>query len=113
VGDHSVSGAALIPGIARHMGLPEAMARDIEVLVREHLTLADFATTRDAEDPAVAAELIERLGGRADLFEVLRALTEADAKAASPKAWTTWREQLIDTLTARVRATLARGPQVG
>jgi [protein-PII] uridylyltransferase len=113
LGDHSIAGAALIPGIARHMGLPEALARDIEVLVREHLTLADFATTRDAKDPAVAAELIERLGGRADLFEVLRALTEADAKAASPKAWTAWREQLIDTLTARVRATLARGPQVG
>ncbi len=113
MGDHSISGAALIPGIARHMGLPEPLARDIEVLVREHLTLADFATTRDAEDPAVAAELIERLGGRADLFEVLRALTEADAKAASPKAWTSWRAQLIDTLTARVRATLARGPQVG
>ncbi|HZL81369.1 MAG TPA: HD domain-containing protein, partial [Demequina sp.] len=113
MGDHSVAGAALIPGIARHMGLPDATARDIETLVREHLTLADFATTRDAEDPAVAAELIERLGGRADLFEVLRALTEADAKAASPKAWTAWREQLIDTLTARVRATLARGPQVG
>jgi [protein-PII] uridylyltransferase len=113
LGDHSIAGAALIPGIARHMGLPEALARDIEVLVREHLTLADFATTRDAKDPAVAVELIERLGGRAELFEVLRALTEADAKAASPKAWTAWREQLIDTLTARVRATLARGPQVG
>ncbi|MBC7298976.1 MAG: HD domain-containing protein, partial [Demequina sp.] len=111
--DHSVSGAALIPGIAKHMGLPEAMGRDTQVIVREHLTLADFATSRDAEDPAVATELMERLGGRADLFEVLRALTEADAKAASPKAWTAWREQLIDTLTARVRATLARGPQVG
>ncbi len=111
--DHSVSGAALIPGIAEHMGLPQATGSDIQVLVREHLTLADFATTRDAADPAVAAELIERLGGRADLFEVLRALTEADAKAASPKAWTAWREKLIDTLTERVRATLARGPQVG
>lgn len=111
--DHSVAGAALIPGIAKHMGLPQARGRDIEVMVREHLTLADFATARDAEDPAVAAELMERLGGRADLFEVLRALTEADAKAAGPKAWTTWRAQLIDTLTARVRATLAREPQVG
>ena len=103
----------MIPGIAKHMGLPEAMGQDIEVLVREHLTLAEFATTRDADDPAVATELIDRLGGRADLFETLRALTEADAKAASPKAWTTWRAQLIDTLSERVRARLARGPQVG
>lgn len=113
VSDHSVAGAAMIGGIAHRMGLPEATARDIEVLVREHLTLAEFATTRDAEDPAVPAELIERLEQRGDLFEVLRALTEADAKAASPKAWTAWRAQLIDTLTARVRATLSGGPQVG
>lgn len=113
VSDHSIAGAAMIDGIAHRMGLPAHTARDIEVLVREHLTLADFATTRDAEDPAVPAELMRRIEGRSDLFEVLRALTEADAKAASPKAWTSWRAQLIDTLTARVRATLPSGPQVG
>ncbi|MCB2413175.1 HD domain-containing protein [Demequina sp. TTPB684] len=113
VADHSEYGASLIPGIAARMGLSDSHRDAIQVLVCEHLTLASFATTRDVEDNAVAAELVERLGGSSDLFEALRALTEADAKAASPKAWTAWREQLIDTLTARVRATLAAGPQVG
>jgi [protein-PII] uridylyltransferase len=113
IADHSEYGAQLIPGIAGRLGLSTAQGKDLQILVREHLTLADFATTRDAEDPAVASELIERLGGRADLFELLRALTEADAKAASPKAWTAWREQLIDTLTSRVRATFVAGPRVG
>ena len=112
VTDHSAYGATLIPGIAAHIGLSEAMAADMQILVREHLTLADFATTRDADDPAVAAELMERLGGRRDLFETLRVLTEADARAASPKAWTTWREQLIENLTSRVRASLGPEPQV-
>ncbi len=113
VTNHSKFGAGLIPGIVARMGLSESQGNDIHILVREHLTLAHFATTKDAADPAVATELIGRLDGRADLFETLRALTEADAKAASPKAWTTWREQLIDTLTARVRATFAHAPQVG
>lgn len=113
VTDHSVDGAARIPGIAAHLGIPPHTAADMQVLVREHLTLADFATTRDLDDPAVAAELIERLGGRRDLFEALRALTEADARAASPKAWTTWREQLIETFTSRVREALGPEPQVG
>jgi len=110
--DHSFDGAGLIPGIAAHLGLSAALATDMQTLVREHLTLAEFATTRDADDPTVAAELMERLGGRRDLFETLRVLTEADAKAASPKAWTTWREQLIEKLTTRVRASFGPEAQV-
>lgn len=110
--DHSIDGAALIPGIAAHLGLAQRLAADMETLVREHLTLADLATTRDSDDPAVARELIDRLGGRRDLFETLRVLTEADARAASPKAWTTWREQLIEKLSTRVRAALGPEPQV-
>jgi len=112
VSDHSAFGAKLILGIAAHVGLSGPLAADIQTLVREHLTLADFATTRDADDPAVGAELMERLGGRRDLFETLRVLTEADARAASPKAWTTWREQLIENLTSQVRASLGPEPQV-
>lgn len=111
--DHSIDGAALIPGIGAELGLEKAMIDDITVLVREHLTLADFATSRDPEDPEVAAELIGRLGGRADLFETLRLLTEADARAASPKAWTAWREQLVETLSETVRSALRAAPQVG
>ncbi len=115
VTDHSAAGAALIPGIARRMGLSEATARDMEVLVREHLTLADFATTRDAEDPAVRRGTDgSPSGGSGDLFEMLRALTEADARAASPKAWTTWRAA-IDRYPDRSRAArpLPAEPQVG
>lgn len=105
--DHSVEGAALIPGLAAHMGLSPEIAADIELLVREHLTLADFATTRDPRDEAVAVELLERFDFRAELFDTLRALTEADARAASPKAWSVWREQLVDALTATARDVLA------
>jgi [protein-PII] uridylyltransferase len=98
--DHSVAGEPLARKIVARMGFTDLDAEVVASLVRWHLLLADLATTRDPDDPATTAELLTHVPDAASL-ELLRALTEADARAASSAAWTTWRASLVDRLVSR------------
>lgn len=111
--DHSRAGAELIPTIAARLGLEPQLASDLETLVLHHLTLAELATTKDPSAPTTIDQLLTALGHREEMLEALRALTEADSRAAGPKAWTAWRESLVDTLTANARAALQEPRKVG
>ncbi len=103
--EHSVAGEPLAREIADRMGF-EAPAVDlVGLLVRRHLLLAETATTRDATDPATAAFVAEQVGS-AEGLSLLLALTEADARATSPKAWTTWRAGLVRDLATHTAALL-------
>src|SRR6476646_3905553 len=104
--DHSHVGAPIAGRVVARMGLPTAEAELVVRLVREHLTLIDLATRRDPQDPQTVEDVREAVGGSREVLEMLRALTEADACAAGPAAWTDWRAQLLDRLTGGVRAAL-------
>ncbi|MFT4008510.1 MAG: [protein-PII] uridylyltransferase [Nocardioidaceae bacterium] len=102
-GDHSVTGAPVAREAALRMGFAESDADKIAALVRWHLLLAETATTRDLEDTSTARYVIERVPD-VETFDLLAVLTEADAKATSPQAWTSWRASLVAELCRRVRA---------
>ncbi|HOZ59605.1 MAG TPA: [protein-PII] uridylyltransferase [Nakamurella multipartita] len=103
--DHAVVGADLCVPWLRRMGLKEQDVRTVERLIRHHLLLGDFAARRDPDDPATIAAIVEAVGDAATL-DLLVALTESDARAAGPAAWTTWRAGQIRHLVGRVRRAL-------
>ncbi len=113
VRDHSVAGEPVAAAVARRLGLDDADVAVVGALVRRHLLLAEVATTRDLEDPATIEQVADRVGDRSTL-DLLAALTEADARATSAKAWTPWRAGLVRELVSRVTAVLdeARSPEV-
>jgi len=108
-GDHSVVGAPIAAAVAKHIGLTAADQKIIFDVVRHHLLLPEMATRRDLDDPAVIESVAEAVGDTVTL-EILHMLARADATATGPAAWSSWKGRLIDTLAARVHASLGGQP---
>ncbi|MET7735573.1 [protein-PII] uridylyltransferase [Streptomyces sp. NPDC005402] len=105
-GDHSVAGEIIAKDVAARIGFDRDDVAVLAALVRHHLLLVDTATRRDLEDPATVRSVADAVGSQGTL-ELLHALTEADALATGPAAWSSWRGSLVADLVKRVAAVLA------
>ncbi|MFF3908579.1 [protein-PII] uridylyltransferase [Streptomyces sp. NPDC001848] len=105
-GDHSLAGEIIARDVAGRIGFDRDDVAVLATLVRHHLLLVETATRRDLEDPATVRSVAEAVGSQSTL-ELLHALTEADALATGPAAWSTWRSALVTDLVKRVCAVLA------
>ncbi|MEU2392212.1 [protein-PII] uridylyltransferase [Streptomyces sp. NPDC007369] len=111
-GDHSAVGETIARDTAVRVGFGRADADVLATLVRHHLLLAETATRRDLDDPATVRSVAEAVGTPGTL-ELLHALTEADALATGPAAWSAWRASLVADLVRRVAAVLGGAPVPG
>ncbi|MGX1675818.1 [protein-PII] uridylyltransferase [Streptomyces sp. NPDC055400] len=105
-GDHSVAGEIIAKDVAARIGFDRADVAVVATLVRHHLLLIESATRRDLDDPATVRAVADAVGSVGTL-ELLHALTEADALATGPAAWSSWRGSLVTDLVKRVAAVLA------
>ncbi|MGW0733439.1 [protein-PII] uridylyltransferase [Streptomyces sp. NPDC002851] len=108
-GDHSEAGEVIARDVAARIGFDRDDVAVLGCLVRHHLLLIETATRRDLDDPATVRAVAEKIGSTSTL-ELLHALTEADARATGPAAWSTWRGSLVADLVKRVGAVLAGDP---
>ena len=115
VRDHAAEGARHVPVILKRMGYASEIIDWVTVLVREHLTLSEYATGKDPNDPAVAEELADRLHHNKLLLDMLFDLTRADGSSLGATAgesitkqygWSKWREQIVHGMYAAVRAVM-------
>ncbi|MEU8888882.1 [protein-PII] uridylyltransferase [Streptomyces sp. NPDC048442] len=108
-GDHSVVGETIARDMAARIGFDAGDVAVVATLVRHHLLLVETATRRDLDDPATVRSVADAVGTVGTL-ELLHALTEADALATGPAAWSAWRASLVADLVKRVGAVLAGDP---
>ncbi len=99
----------MVAGLGPRLGLPAADVDVLVTLVRHHLLLPDLATRRDLADPATARAVADAVGS-GEVLELLHALTEADAAATGPAAWSSWKAGLVAELVRRTAALLAGAP---
>ena len=116
VRDHAAEGARHAPVILRRMGFDEHVVGMAALLVREHLTLSEFATGRDPHDPVVGTELAERVGRDPVMLNMLFDLTRADGSSLGATSdetitkrygWSSWRESTARMMLAAARRSLA------
>jgi len=105
-GDHTDVGVELVSRIGPRLGLAPADADVLVTMVRHHLLLPDVATRRDLADPATASAVAAAVG-TGQVLELLHALTEADAAATGPAAWSSWKAGLVADLVRRTALLLA------
>ncbi|OON76384.1 [protein-PII] uridylyltransferase [Streptomyces tsukubensis] len=105
-GDHSKAGETIARDVATHVGFDRRDVDVVATLVRHHLLLIDTATRRDLDDPATVRAVADAVGSESTL-ELLHALTEADALATGPAAWSSWRAGLVADLVGRAAAVLS------
>jgi [protein-PII] uridylyltransferase len=103
--NHALRGSFVARRFCAQHPIPKDDAALIAWLVREHLLMSLVAQKEDISAPDIVARFARRVGSERRLI-ALYLMTVADIRATSPKVWSPWKAQLLETLFLAVRAYL-------
>jgi [protein-PII] uridylyltransferase len=107
-GGHAEKGGAMIPTIARRMGLSREDSERLEFLVRQHLQFAHISQRRDLNDEKMIVQFARQMETSENL-KMLYLLAVADVRAVGADVWTTWKASLFQELFEKAFGILDRG----
>jgi [protein-PII] uridylyltransferase len=107
-GGHAEKGAAMIPAIARRMGLSREDSERLQFLVRHHLLFAHISQRRDLNDERMIVQFARQMETSENL-RMLYLLTVADVRAVGSDVWSSWKALLFQELYEKAFNVLERG----
>ncbi|MBI4577967.1 MAG: [protein-PII] uridylyltransferase [Planctomycetes bacterium] len=108
-GNHVEASTAMVPQVARRLGLPQRDAEHVHFLVENHLLMSATAEHRDLSEGATIRAFAERVGGL-ERLGMLYLVTCADIMAVGHGAWTRWKDALVTDLYRKTAELLAGAP---
>lgn len=106
--NHAQKGAAMIPKIAKRMGLTRVDGEQLEFLVKHHLIMTHFSQRRDIHDFSLIARFARSVK-TLETLSLLYLLTFADVRSVGPDVWTNWKGMLLKELYIRTVNVLEQG----
>ncbi len=95
--DHASVGAKLARIVAKRLNIGKDLEDKLVFLVENHLLISRTVSGRDVEDPKTLSDFVAIVGSKENLI-LLNLLNYADMKAVNDNVWTSWRENIVESL---------------
>ncbi|GAB4299709.1 MAG: [protein-PII] uridylyltransferase [Desulfuromonadia bacterium] len=105
---HAERGGAMVPTIARRMGLSREETEMVEFLVKNHLLFAHIAQRRDLSDEKMIVQFARQMK-TSEHLKNLYLLTYADIRGVGPDVWNEWKGNLLQELFEKSYGVMERG----
>lgn len=97
---HAKRGARIAKEVCARMGMDARDIKTVSFLVEHHLLLSDVAMRRDLNDENMIIDLAEIIVHE-ERLKMLYLISIADSLATGPKAWDTWKDNLLRELFSK------------